>query len=60
MNLLVARNLNLAPEEGFNHMLLVLQLGMDRHSLIKGAMKPESRECRDLATFTCNLSSWFV
>lgn len=44
MDLLVAREFELGPEEGFNHMLIVLQLGMDRHSLIKGH-EARVREC---------------
>ena len=36
MDLLVTREFELGPVEGFNHTLLVLQLGMDGHSLTKG------------------------
>ena len=31
VDLLAARELELGPTEGFNHMLLVLQLGADGH-----------------------------
>lgn len=40
----MARDLNLALRRALNHMLLVLQLGMDRHSLIKGH-EARVREC---------------
>ena len=44
MDLLVAREFELGPVEGFNHTLLVLQLGMDGHSLTKGH-EVRIREC---------------
>ena len=44
MDLLTAREFELGPAEGFNHMLLVLQLGMGGHSLIKGH-EARVREC---------------